>query len=297
MWRKSFDWTRSSNKRKCDQFFSSHLKALIKMLNTTHFQQFASFEWSVRSWLTASDFTPTCSADSVCAAKTLTRLTEQIHCAQRFCLFYQLKWKSIKCSLNANTQNKQNPALRPKSTRCLHAVAYIHMYGCSLTRIKYHLSFSTCAVSAEFFFTACIRPRHCVSAGYTLTYPGNRTRSVEVCKSWASPPSGSSHTALWCPEAVETESLTPLKGKWTHKEWSTVASWNHSSCTSLHTHQAFDNLQQLLHHHSNALVAQQSAHHLNVWGAQKVSIGAKSAAIGQVQGLHAEKDIKRHQKG
>lgn len=147
------------------------------------------------------------------------------------------------------------------------------------------------------FFTACIRPRHCVSAGYTLTYPGNRTRSVEVCKSWASPPSGSSHTALWCPEAVETESLTPLKGKWTHKEWSTVASWNHSSCTSLHTHQAFDNLQQLLHHHSNALVAQQSAHHLNVWGAQKVSIGAKSAAIGQVQGLHAEKDIKRHQKG
>lgn len=138
MWRKSFDWTRSSNKRKCDQFFSSHLKALIKMLNTTHFQQFASFEWSVRSWLTASDFTPTCSADSVCAAKNLTRLTEQIHCAQRFCLFYQLKWKSIKCSLNANTQNKQNPALRPKSTRCIHAVAYIHMYGCSLTRIKYH---------------------------------------------------------------------------------------------------------------------------------------------------------------
>lgn len=115
MWRKSFDWTRSSNKRKCDQFFSSHLKALIKMLNTTHFQQFASFEWSVRSWLTASDFTPTCSADSVCAAKNLTRLTEQIHCAQRFCLFYQLKWKSIKCSLNANTQNKQNPALRPKA--------------------------------------------------------------------------------------------------------------------------------------------------------------------------------------
>lgn len=155
------------------------------------------------------------------------------------------------------------------------------------------LSFPTCAVSAEFFFTACIRPRHCVSAGYTLTYPGNRTRSVEVCKSWASPPSGSSHTALWCPEAVETESLTPLKGKWTHKEWSTVASWNHSSCTSLHTHQAFDNLQQLLHHHSDALVAQQSAHHLNVWRAQKVSIGAKSAAIGQVQGLHAQKDIKK----
>lgn len=167
MWRKSFDWTRSSNKRKCDQFFSSHLKALIKMLNTTHFQQFASFEWSVRSWLTASDFTPTCSADSVCAAKNLTRLTEQIHCAQRFCLFYQLKWKSIKCSLNANTQNKKNPALRPKSTRCLHAVAYIHMYGCSLTRIKYHcylflhvqylLSFFYCLYQTQ---TLCISWLH-----------------------------------------------------------------------------------------------------------------------------------------
>lgn len=36
-----------------------------------------------------------------------------------------------------------------------------------------------------------------------VSYLGNRTRGGEVCRSWASPPSGSSHTALWCPEAVQ----------------------------------------------------------------------------------------------
>lgn len=51
------------------------------------------------------------------------------------------------------------------------------------------------------------------------------------------------------------------------------------------THQAFDNLQQLLHYHSDALIAQQPAHDLDVRGTQKVPVGTKYAAVGQVQGL------------
>lgn len=51
------------------------------------------------------------------------------------------------------------------------------------------------------------------------------------------------------------------------------------------THQAFDNLQQLLHDHSDALIAQQSAHDFDVRGTQKVPVGTKCAAICQVQGL------------
>lgn len=52
------------------------------------------------------------------------------------------------------------------------------------------------------------------------------------------------------------------------------------------THQAFDHLQQLLHHHGDALVAQQAAHDLDVGGAHKVLVGAEYAAVRQVQGLH-----------
>lgn len=48
------------------------------------------------------------------------------------------------------------------------------------------------------------------------------------------------------------------------------------------THQAFDHLQQFLHHHSDALVAQQSAHDLNVGGSQEVSVGAEYAAVRHV---------------
>lgn len=55
------------------------------------------------------------------------------------------------------------------------------------------------------------------------------------------------------------------------------------------SHQAFDNLQQLLHYHSDALVAQQSAHDLDVRGTQKIPVGAKDAAVCQVQGLQLEK--------
>lgn len=56
-----------------------------------------------------------------------------------------------------------------------------------------------------------------------------------------------------------------------------------------YTHQTFDDLKQLLHHHGDALVAQQSAHDLNVRWAQKVPIGGECAAVSQVQGLPTHK--------
>lgn len=54
------------------------------------------------------------------------------------------------------------------------------------------------------------------------------------------------------------------------------------------THQAFHHLQQLLHHHGDALVAQESAHDLDVRRSNKVSVGSKYAAVGHVQGLWRE---------
>lgn len=54
------------------------------------------------------------------------------------------------------------------------------------------------------------------------------------------------------------------------------------------THQAFHDLQQLLHHHRDALVTQKSAHHLDVRGTDEIPVGAKYAAVRQVQGLRAE---------
>lgn len=62
----------------------------------------------------------------------------------------------------------------------------------------------------------------------------------------------------------------------------------HTVAAHCPTHQAFDDLQQLLHHHGDALVAQQSAHDLDVRGTHKVPVGAKYAAVRQVQGLHSE---------
>lgn len=57
---------------------------------------------------------------------------------------------------------------------------------------------------------------------------------------------------------------------------------SHVYCLICLTHQAFDHLQQFLHHHSDALVAQKSAHDLDVWGTHKVPVGTKYAAVRQV---------------
>lgn len=54
------------------------------------------------------------------------------------------------------------------------------------------------------------------------------------------------------------------------------------------THQAFNHLQQFLHHHSDALVAQKSAHDLDVRRTHEVPVRAKYAAVRQVQGLQPE---------
>ncbi len=59
-------------------------------------------------------------------------------------------------------------------------------------------------------------------------------------------------------------------------------------CFKDSTYQAFDNLQQFLHHHSDALVAQKSAHDLDVWRTHKVPVGTKYAAVCQVQRLCSE---------
>lgn len=60
---------------------------------------------------------------------------------------------------------------------------------------------------------------------------------------------------------------------------------SHTQRSIRFTHQAFDNLQQLLHDHSDALIAQQSAHDLDVRGTQKVPVGTKYAAVCLVQCL------------
>lgn len=50
------------------------------------------------------------------------------------------------------------------------------------------------------------------------SYLGNRTRGGEVGRSWASPPSEFSRTALWCPGAVqEEESINQEQGKYSAK--------------------------------------------------------------------------------
>ena len=47
-------------------------------------------------------------------------------------------------------------------------------------------------------------------------------------------------------------------------------------------HQAFDDLQQFLHDHSNALVTEESADSLEMWGPHKVPVGAVDVAVGDV---------------
>lgn len=53
-------------------------------------------------------------------------------------------------------------------------------------------------------------------------------------------------------------------------------------------YQALDNLKQLLHHHSNALVTKETADGLEVGRANKVSVGAVDVGVGNVQGLRRE---------
>lgn len=44
------------------------------------------------------------------------------------------------------------------------------------------------------------------------TYQENHTHGEEVCKSWASPPSESSRTAVWSPEAAQPRTKTETTG-------------------------------------------------------------------------------------
>lgn len=50
-------------------------------------------------------------------------------------------------------------------------------------------------------------------------------------------------------------------------------------------YQALDDLQQLLHDHSNALVAQEPADGFEVRWPHEVAVGAVDVAVGDVQGL------------
>lgn len=50
-------------------------------------------------------------------------------------------------------------------------------------------------------------------------------------------------------------------------------------------YQALDNLEQFLHHHGNALVSQETADGLEVWGAHKIPVGAVDVGVGDVQRL------------
>lgn len=54
-------------------------------------------------------------------------------------------------------------------------------------------------------------------------------------------------------------------------------------------YQALDNLEQLLHHYSNALVTKETADGLEVRRANKVSVGAVYVGVGNVERLRREK--------
>lgn len=60
------------------------------------------------------------------------------------------------------------------------------------------------------------------------------------------------------------------------------------------THQALDDLEQLLHDHRDALVAEQPANDLEVRRPHEVPEAAVNAGVGQVQGLGRE-DTVRHE--
>ena len=55
--------------------------------------------------------------------------------------------------------------------------------------------------------------------------------------------------------------------------------------TESQTYQALDNLQQLFHHHGDALVTKETADGLEVRGAHKVPVGAVYVGVGDVERL------------
>lgn len=57
-------------------------------------------------------------------------------------------------------------------------------------------------------------------------------------------------------------------------------------------YQALDNLEQLLHHHSNALVTKETADGLEVGRADKVSIGAVYVGVGNVERLRRKEETR-----
>lgn len=58
-------------------------------------------------------------------------------------------------------------------------------------------------------------------------------------------------------------------------------------------YQALDNLKQLFHHDSNALVTKETADGLEVRRANKVSVGAVYVGVGNVQRLKRKKERER----
>lgn len=60
------------------------------------------------------------------------------------------------------------------------------------------------------------------------------------------------------------------------------------------THQALDDLQQLLHDHGDALVAKEPADDLKVWRSHEVPVAAVNAGVGQVQSLENRAQSSQH---
>ena len=61
-------------------------------------------------------------------------------------------------------------------------------------------------------------------------------------------------------------------------------------------YQALDNLQQLLHHHGDALVTKETADGLEVRWADKVPVRAVYVGVGNVQGLGGGREEKEERK-
>lgn len=68
---------------------------------------------------------------------------------------------------------------------------------------------------------------------------------------------------------------------------------NICSSAKVFPYQALDDFQQFLHDHGDALVAQQSADGLEVRGPHKVAVGAVDVAVGNVERLGTEVDIRK----
>lgn len=60
-------------------------------------------------------------------------------------------------------------------------------------------------------------------------------------------------------------------------------------------YQAFDNLEQLLHHHSDALVTEEAADGLEMRRPHKVSVGAVYVGVGNVQRLRRKANRREKQ--